>query len=346
MDDQTLLEQLNARREHRLVTSRESYAPRNPIASDLHDCRRYQVMRIVAWRVRETFPTAALERMEAGRVAEPAMIRQLQDEGWEVVEYQAPFEINQPLSDGRRAVILRGKLDGKIRLPGVEGARSELVPFDTKETSEHVVERCETEADLLRSPWTRKWRRQVLVYCLGEENERGLLFLGHRGRRRAIVIRLDYAEAEEILKACAWTVETVAALEAANVTHETVDEALNARGVPYHSDWVECKRCPFRDRSCFPPQPRQDAPLDRSDLSAVVARFVELRPLHSEYERVQKFLKSVTEGHATTLAGPYVIDGYVQPVNVKPKPATPGFVREDWRYKVRGATPDTGEEPR
>ncbi len=331
MDDAALLELFATRRAARLRKGWGSWQPTNPNASDMADCRRYQVMRIIAWKVRRRPDVRGMEVIESGNVTEPAVLRQLEDEGWSVIEQQAPFSIEQPLpGGGRRRRIVSGKLDAKVRAPD-----GEVLPLEVKDTGEYVLDRVGDEAALLESPWTRKWWRQVQLYLLGEECERGVLFLTFRGRRKPIMVRLNYAAAEELLQLCAWTVGVVDEFVADRASHADVDERLAAMGVPYHHEFDACRRCPFRDLSCFPPEPSTRAAQVRIDLSDLAARFAELRPLSSEYERVRKALKAETEGFQQTVAGQHIIEGEVKTRHYQAKPATPERSSESWQITVR-----------
>ena len=329
--DAALVTLLESRRADRLNGQTWGYPPRNPIASDLPDCRRYQVVRMIAWQVRQTPDLKGRAVIENGNVQEPAMIRQLQDEGWTIVQQQAPFQILQPVPrpDGPRKVVISGKLDGKIKLDG------ELIPFDTKDTGEHVVERIDTEEDLLASPWTRKWRRQLMIYCVGENHERGLLIVGFRGERKFISVRIDYAEVEELIERCAWAVGLAEELVAADIDHEKLDTALGERGVPYHHAFEECRRCPFHQRACFPPEPAVRQAQIRPDLLATVEQYIAGRPFASAAEKLRKTIKEATEGFPQTIVGEYVIDGEVKTRRMKAQPERGAHTQESWGFEVR-----------
>jgi len=226
-------------------------------------------------------------------------------------------------------VVISGKLDGKIKLDG------ELIPFDTKDTGEHVVERIDTEEDLLASPWTRKWRRQLMIYCVGENHERAVLIAGFRGERKFIPIRIDYAEVEELIERCAWAVGLAAELVAASVDHEKLDAALAERGVPYHHAHEECRRCPFWQRACFPPDPAVKGAQIRPDLLATVEQYLVAKPLASQAEKLRTTIKAATEGFPQTIVGEFVIEGEVKTRRMKAQPERGAHTQESWGFEVR-----------
>lgn len=333
------------RRTERLAKDWSAYQPNNPIASDLHDCDRYQAMRLVAWKVRQVPDVRGMEVMEDGVVLERAMIAQLLLEGWELVEQQAPFEVLQPPEPGgRKRKILTGRMDGKVVIPG-EGKRR-LIPIEFKSTSEWNLDALETEEDLKeRSVWTRKWWRQLQAYMLGGNCEKALLVLGFRGRRRVIEVSLDYDEAERILVVASRAVALFDSAQAESIDEQTIDAWLNAQtGAPgYHADPRTCRLCPFYQRACFPIDVPQDVAQVRVDLEPAVARLLEAKPFASDYEKLRKLIKEETTGFAQTVAGPYVIDGHEVTRKSKAQPAKEAKVSSYWSFEVRGAAGD-GEE--
>ena len=334
MNDQELVETFTSRRAARLKKSWTTYPARNPVASDLHDCRRYMVLRQVAWEIRPAPDTEGLETIENGNVKERPMIEQLRAEGWEIVQEQAPFEILQPLRPGgERRMIVRGKIDGMIAL-----GKNDLLPFDTKDTSPWTIESIDSAADLDQSIWTRKWKRQGLTYALGMNQPRFAFVLGNRGTRKIILLRLDdhLEEAERILAVCTWTVGMADELARIGATWETADSALTERGVPYHADFAICRGCWLKDRACFPPDPAKSLRVAmRPELEPLVTRYLAAQPAASEYEKMKKALKAATEGAPTVVAGNFVIDGEVKTRRMKAQPARPEHVQEHWSFAIR-----------
>ncbi len=328
-----LTEEFARRREERLRKKWNLWQPRNPNPSDLTDCpRRYQVMRVLCWESRPLPDLDGMEAMEDGEIAEGTVIRQMQDEGWDIVQQQGPFEIRQPLGNGGiQQVILTGKIDGKIRL-----SKAHLVPFEVKNTSDWTFGKLETEQDLQDSPWTRKWWRQVEVYCLGENSERAVLIVAHRGKRKLIEVELDYEKTEQILADCVWAVDTIQKLRTWETPPDDVDRALlETYGEGYPDDFNICRICWCRDVCCFPPQPDTSRAQVRNDLEPLIERYLEAKPHASEYEKLRKEIKVQTEGFPQTVAGAYVIDGEVKIRRMSAKPARGAYVSESWAFEVR-----------
>lgn len=301
--DAELVREFARKREARLLKDNESWEPRGPNSSDLHPCLRYQVLRVLAAKLRPLPDAAALERMENGRLMERHMRRQLEDEGWEIVEDQSSVVIEQPLvAGGPKLRVLSGKIDGRVVL-----ARNERPPLEVKDSGEYNL--VDDEDDLESSIWLLKWKAQLTSYCLATDEERGLLFIGSRGRRSPVIVHLDYERAERIVKLCVDAVRLIRELEKFREHPERLDGQLNALGVPYFERWEHCAMCWAKDRVCFPPKATERTQIvDRPDLEQLAGELYENDLAHLEYERAKRKLKEITEAVPAVLAGKYVIE--------------------------------------
>lgn len=308
IDLEQLRDEFEQRRRERLLKGWSPYQPRNPIASDLVPCLRYQVGRIIAWELRPIPDAEGLQAMEQGEIMERHVRRQLQDEGWEMIQDQARITIRQPLRPGGPPrLVLSGRIDGKIKLPS-----GDYIPTDIKHTNEWTYQATNTAEDLDRSIWTRKWKHQLLTYSLADGDPLSCLYVTSAGKRKPIFLWLyDHLElAEDLLQLCVRAVQLVDELEAEEVSPDQLDAALTSRDIPYSPEWETCKRCWLKDRVCFPPEAAQlETPVQRPDLEERLARFAELRPLSSEYERLRKDLKELSEGVDTIIAGKWILEG-------------------------------------
>jgi hypothetical protein len=328
-----VIAELEARRERVLSAHAAGRYPRvRPIASDLSECDRYALLTIVGWAWKPAFGTEAAARMEQGRQTEEEVLRQLSHEGWKVVEQQAPFEIK-----GRGAlagrVILSGRIDGKLLVDG------QKIPLEIKDVGYGLYERLRTEADLERSIWTRRWRRQLQAYMIGHGYEQALLLLHHRGLRRFVPLRLDYTEAEAILAQCERVLALLGTEPYRSLRPEEADARLTSDGLAFVQDRELCESCPFYQRACFPPTeytPDGDVEI-RPDLAFEVRRHEELREAHAEYERLDRKLAEQVYGKKV-LAGEWLCTGEWRMVQTKPRPG--GEERRWYRKLIR-----VGESP-
>lgn len=301
--DADLVKAFAERRAARLLKDNESWEPRGPNSSDLHPCLRYQVLRVLAAKLRPPPDASGLERMENGRLMERHMRRQLEDEGWQIVEDQSSVAIEQPLvAGGPKVKVLTGKIDGRVVLE-----RGERPPLEVKDTGEYNL--VDDEDELESSIWLVKWKAQLTSYCLAENEERGLLFIGSRGRRSSVIVHLDYERAERIVKLCVDAVRLIQELATLRVTPELLDPELNKLGVPYFAQFEHCRICWAKDRVCFPPKVSELKQLvDRPDLEPLAAQLYANDLAHLEYDRAKRKLKDISEAVPTILAGRYLIE--------------------------------------
>lgn len=312
---------MRSAREERLGKGWALYPRRNPIASDLGDCDRAMALGIVGWRHRPPAPPAARERMQNGEDAEAIVLRQLREEGWKIVEEQAPFELRS--RDGHR-VILTGKIEGKFVCTVAGAERRLYVPFEVKDTSFPNFMRWHTVADLLLDRYARKWVRQIYAYCVAFNFEGAVLILAHRGERRPIPIPLDYREGERILTRCEEVGEAAALLEGTPI--DQLDEELTALGIAYPQDLRGCMSCDFRMRLCHPPQPsvlEGEVLVLEEGVSELVGRYLELEPAAKEHAQIGRKLEREVPRGSHASAGPYLITGTWSEQNSS-KPTKPG----------------------
>lgn len=150
-----------------------------------------------------------LALFEAGNTNEAAYKQQLRALGLELVEDGAPLS-----DDMRRKYNIGGYMDTRIkwenvRIPiemkltnpnmfaSIDGLGADILK--TGEITQAQIER--GIASLKRVIWFRKYLRQITVYLLGTGEEVGMLaFTDGRGAWKFVIVPLDYAEGERILK--------------------------------------------------------------------------------------------------------------------------------------------------
>lgn len=333
MKAEDMLALVEARREKFLRGQWSAYAQNNPIASNLPDCERALALGLLAWNERPHPGPAAVERMMSGRGMERTILQDMRDEGWIVVQEQVPFQIR----DKKGRVILSGRSEGKIQ-PDERNHRA-LVSFEIKDTSQYVFERIETEDDLRVDQWTRKWWRQCQAYMLAHNEEWMLLFITHRRRRKHLIVHLDFAAAEEILRRAEQTIDLQELLRGHPV--EDLSRELTELEIAF-APMKECSRCDFYQRVCFPPTvgvgeaKYEDIP----ELEAELSRYAAIQQVGKEYESLhRKFTNEKMRGR-TIVAGNYVLTGVFEEQNQKAqaaKPAVPAGKKKIWRSTVMKA---------
>lgn len=317
MHAEGLIEELGRRREERLLRGNSGWLRRNPIASDLHPCRRNLALQVLAQDVRPAFDAESLERMEHGNESELIACKQLREEGWQIIRQQERVVIERD-----HKPVLTGKIDGVLIDPD-----GEHWPFDAKDVS-WFGRRLRTEDDMRYDKWAYKWVRQANAYMLGLGFERFLFVISHRGERWYVPIELDYELAEEVLATCEQAIDAIDLL--CDVPPDRLDAELTEVGLPHIDDPITCRACLFFGRVCLPAieQPGVTAVVE-DELAPVVERHQELADAAREYGQLDRELKKRTRGR-NVLAGDYLITGEWRTTRYKAQPAKPA--REDQRW--------------
>lgn len=219
--------------ETRRNASRARTTPRNPVASDLNDCEREMYLSIKHPDARPDPDVDSQERMSTGDVASKVVRLRFEEMGYTVIETEGPIDPHR--HDGR--VTMTGRLDFIVVFQG------QKIPVEVKDVSEWAFESTQTYEDLDRHPWTRKWRRQALAYCLQKGAEQGVIALHHRGNVHLIgFVLLDHADDAEDALARAETVS-------AAVAHDVAP--------PFTKDPTLCRGCWAFGIVCQPPVEEQ-----------------------------------------------------------------------------------------
>lgn len=272
-----LVDEIVLRRARRLKLRAKQYERKNPIASDIDpdSCLRRQVLEIVAWEDKPLLDNPSLQAMfEAGDWLENRCKLWLIEDGFDVIEGQTRFELKH-----RRTgeICLSGKTDFAIQW-GVYKPRVEhkmVSPFIFNQIQEAG------DFDQKKFPWMRKYPAQLQSYLIGQNEPWGLFMITDgRGDWRAIRVELDYEFAERIWSFAETIVEWVDVFRA--------DESLP----DFTKDQDQCARCPFKGRTCNPPE-INDAPqiLASGELEILLSRRDELKEDGKEYEKLDKAVK-------------------------------------------------------
>lgn len=313
---QGLAEAIARTRAARLQSEAEKppWKPRRHYASSLNGCARQLVYAQTHWQEKEPFPPEAVAAMQDGNHEERLLLKELIDDGFDVIEQQVQMD------DDRYWVT--GKIDGKIKWAG------RRVPFEIKRLRPFAFEKVETVEDLKGDPFLLKYLRQLTLYLYLHSEEVGLFILSDGlGGRKVIAVPFDYQLAESILKD----------LETAN-TH------LKAGTLPERIQYSSrvCGYCPFR-KVCLPDMDfGAGAVLGESELAQAVARFQELKPALSEAERLKREIKASVQDKPMVLCGDYVVTGEWTERKVK---AQPERVDRFWKWEVEPLKPSGGNVP-
>ena len=321
---QALATAIVTRRQARLDAEahKAPWKPRRHYASGLSGCTRQMVYAIAAWDQKAPFTADGVAAMQDGTHEERLMIQELLADGFEIVEQQVS------LDDEKYWVT--GKIDGKLKWLG------RRVPFEMKRLKPFAFEKIETVEDMKASPFLLKNLRQLTLYLILHNEEAGLFILSDGlGKRKVVVVPLDYALGESILtsleeaNAALKRIEQWRALP--QVPHgERPDDELLPDRIPY--DQLVCGYCPFRD-VCLPDKHfGPGATLADSALAEKITEFQALKPMAAKLEKLKDEIKAAVYEKEIVVAGTYVVTGKWQERTVAANPAP---TSKFWKWEVQ-----------
>lgn len=329
---QGLAEAISRARTVRLKSEADKppWKPRRHYASSLNGCARQLVYAQTHWQEKEKFPPEAIAAMEDGRHEERLLIQELLADAFDVVEQQVQ------LDDDRYWIT--GKIDGKVKWAG------RRVPFEAKRLKPFMFEKIETVDDLKGNPFLMKYLRQLTLYLYLHNEEAGLFILSDGvGCRKEIVVQMDYALAESILKDLDTANASLKAIQKVmdelDPLYETTEPLMPPR-IPYSSK--VCGYCPFR-RVCLPDMDfGQGAVMGETELAQAVKRFQEIKPLVSESDRLKREIKKAVEGKEMVLCGDFMVTGKWMERKVK---AQAERADRFWKWEIEPMTQPAGDPP-
>jgi hypothetical protein len=262
--------------------------PQNRASEAGHPCVRFLVLSRIATHLK-TLHDVGLQRIfDLGNVVEDAVIRELEDAGLRIVEQQRGYEWKK--------FQLSGRIDAKI---GINGS---FLPLEIKSSSPNVFRAVVDMApsDMLKSkyPWIRKYPAQLLLYCLMEGAEAGVMLFfnkttGEKCQKLFILGSDMMAYAETILKKL-----------------ELVNEWVAKNDAPPAERIADCEGCGFAKTSCFVGQdygPGFELMMDAAEVEAKLERRESLAPAAKEYDEIDEELKAQFRGKSA-IVGAFKIE--------------------------------------
>lgn len=260
-----------------------------------HACERKLVLDRTRWREATLYDVGLQFIFDEGNLQEQAVLRDLADAGWQIIEQQRDYEW--------KAYQITAHLDGKVVLPDLPYAP----PLEVKSMSPYIFKNIHDAKDLLESRYAylRAYPAQMMIYLLLSNSPRGVFIFKDKssGQLKEVWIDLDYGYAEALLK------------KAERINAHVAADTLPER-IPY--DEKVCGRCPFL-HICLPEVKREALDLTTDpELEVKLIRRHDLDPLRKEFELLDKDVKAAVKEHPKVLCGDFLITG--DWVNPKGKP--------------------------
>jgi CRISPR/Cas system-associated exonuclease Cas4 (RecB family) len=271
----------------KIIESKERKIKQYPVnsnrASDLGiPCVRYHVLNRTKWQEKSLHNVSLQFVFDMGNEIEEIVLKELAEAGIKILEQQRSFEWKE--------YQITGHIDGKVLFG------DQIFPMEIKSCSPFVFKAINSINDLKNGKYgyLRKYPVQLNLYLLMDNKEKGVFLFKDKtsGQFKEIWMDIDYALGEETLKRA----------EAIN-THlaaGTMPEPIN--------DDMWCEGCPFA-HICLPEHIGKEVEIDTTNLSEMLDRLEELKPIVKEYEEIDDQVKETVKGREKILAGNWFVTG-------------------------------------
>lgn len=261
------------------------YAHPNNRASEAgHPCERFLVA-VRIYQDKQALHDIGLQRIfDEGNLHERAVLRELEEAGFTVVEQQRPFTWPE--------FQLSGRIDGRIKVNG------HLPPIDVKSCSPNSFRAIKSMApeDIVKSKysWIRKYPAQILCYNFMANEEEGALIFKNK------------VTGEKIQKDFPLSGEHLVYTETILQRLTRVNDYVERGELPPAEPIDDCKGCAFAHTLCFPDQdygPGYEIMMADGELLAKLERREALVELAKEFRDIDEELKEFFKGRNAVVGG-------------------------------------------
>jgi hypothetical protein len=234
---------------------------------------------------------------DEGHLHERAVIQELLEVGVEIFDTQRLFELKD--------FNIRGRVDFKI---AENGDRNNLIPVEIKSITPFIFDKLNTVQDFFKYWWTVAIPGQLTLYMLGENCNKGLWILKNRGngQLKEIEYRLDWDYADALTKKAERINRAIRAITRPKFDSSLLDAFLPEKlNQPDH-----CDHCDFKAHCC--PDLKYGNGIDISEdteLEEMLELRESLRANYSEYNKIDKIVKTKIKGQENALIGRFHISG-------------------------------------
>lgn len=185
---------------------------------------------------------------------------------------------------------ISGRIDGKIVY------NNQYFPTDIKTSSPVIWDNLKCTEDFDKYPWTKKYPAQLLIYMYADNLEGGMFLLKNKSTGKLKQFNLVLSDwlgyVEELLQKDRQIQD--------HVKNKTLPEKVN--------DPECCKGCAF-EHICGPDLEFKGIEFDDNpEIESKLQRLSELKPLVSEYNKIDRQLKPMVEGRSFS-CGLFLVEG-------------------------------------
>ena len=273
-----------------------------------HPCERKLVYERTCPEKKPAHTVTTQTMFDEGKMHEKELILELIKSGVEVVHTAMPFEL--------KPYHIRGKVDLKTPI------NNHLLIVEVKSLTPFVADKIREPDDFFKYWWTYYIPAQLTCYMMGDNQTESLWITKNRatGRLREIPYKLDVEYGKELCEKAARVNEWVEMYEMA--PSDNLPKKLN--------DNKFCDQCPFVAH-CGPDINYEGGVglINDPELEELLEKRAELAPSRSEYNKIDKEVKSKIRGCDSALIGRFHVSG-----NWVEKAAYDVKAGKHWRAKI------------
>ena len=274
-------------------------------------CERKLVYDRTCWEKKTLHDVGLQYIFDEGNRQEKAVIDDLREAGFQIIEGQRPSEDKE--------LQLTGHIDLKLKVG------EKIYPTEIKGLSPYSWNELNSFQDFLKNKrvYVRGYASQMTLYLYLTESEEGIMLLRNKltGKYKEILVKLDWNLADSMVK------------KLQRINKHLKKGTLPDR-MPYDPDVCGKGKCPFA-HICVPESnnPSRIELKEDSELEAMLNRRAELEPLSKEFKALDADLKEIGKQMAkdNLIVGNWVISRKPYEINRKP---SPGGVSKGVRVKI------------
>lgn len=253
-------------------------------ASNLgHPCERFLVYERTRWREKALHDVTLQFIFDEGNIHEAAVIRELQEAGFQIIEQQRAFEWKK--------YEITGHVDAKIKYDGG------FIPIEIKSMSDWAWKSVNDLSDMHKSKsvYMRQYPAQMTLYLLMDEKEEGAFILKNKttGLLKQIPVRLDYEYGETLIQKA----ERINTHVKAGTLPDRVDLSAGA-----------CEWCAYA-QICLPERRHEGLIINDPELEGKLDRRAALKALKDEYDELDKEIREAVKERPETVVGNWLLKG-------------------------------------
>ncbi len=258
----------------------------NPVNSNRvstlgHPCERYLVLERLNWQDKLPYNVSLQYIFDLGNEFENIVLKELMESGFNIIEQQKTMGYKYNIT---------GHIDGLIEING------EYFPLEIKSINPYLFATLSDAASILnhRKYHIKGYYSQLNLYLFLNNKTKGVILFKNKstGEYKEIWIDIDLEHCEFLLKRA-----------------ESIENHIKNNTLPDFIEWGEnCETCPLRHICGNKIKTKGFGIVNNDELEAALLRRNELISLNKEYEKLDKYIKSMIK-NKMFIIGNFVIDG-------------------------------------